>query len=297
MIQKCTRKIRITAVFLFMFLLCCGFDKNLEKVADNAQILTESEEQELRQMALEYADETKLDLAIITFTSREAENNMMVYTDTYYDEMGYGYDEAGSGVLLFINMYSREVYINTSGIGIWYLDDGDIQDILDDITPDLTKGNYYDACKCFLQDVRSLALQYVENEEEALGVWQRGQYKDYADFYRDYVVYHKDIDYTVHEEKSLIKTLLGNPISCGLISGGIAALIVLIMAYGEKSRMTANGATYQEAFDMTNQKDRFVRRSTVRHQIRSSSGRSGGGGGSFHSSGGGRSHGGGGGHF
>lgn len=286
--KRCALVLVMTAVFLF----CNGFDENQEKVVDEGNILSEHQEEELRELALNYAGELKLDLAIITFYDPAAKGDMAAYTDAWYDSCGYGYDQAGSGVLLFIDMCGREVYINTKGIAIWYIDDGDIEDILDDVQPRLiTNGDYYEGCKAFLNDVRKLAKQFIDNKEEGIEVWEEGNYRDYKDFYYDYVVHHKNVDYQLNE--GFLKRTLSSPWKCAIISMVLAAVAVFIMSVRQKSKMTANGENYMDtrSYDMRRKRDQYITTTTVTRKIETSSG--GGGGGSFHSSGGG-SHGGGG---
>ena len=124
---------------------------------------------------------------------------------------------------------------------------------------------------------KSYAQKYIDNWNDFTGT--------YEEFYKKYVNVSHNAFYG-----------LKSPVRCALIALVIAGITVLIMACGNKSRMTASRFDYMNKRDLKVHvaQDLFIRTTTKRYKISSES--SGGHGGSFHSSGG-HSHGGGGRHM
>ena len=166
------KKTLITILLIVTFVLLCGFDDGKERVIDDANLFTEHEAALLNSTIDRAIQDTGLDLVIYTNKNGVDEYDMQYFSDNYYDEHYYGFDTAGSGAILVIDMMSRQMYISTKGIAIWYMDDVDIEDILDDVQPKLSDGEYYDACNTFLKDVHSLAMKYIENEPEGINKWK-----------------------------------------------------------------------------------------------------------------------------
>lgn len=263
-----------------------------ERVNDEGGLLTSSEERELASKIEQYQMDSGLDYAIYYNYNGVAQSGMMSFSDSYYDDNGFGLDNGQSGSAIIIDMQSRQMYITTKGIAIWYLDDGDIEYIVSQVRKKLQDEDYYGAANEYLECVHTLAMKFVENQQDGVSYWNNGGYTDYREFYYDYVVNHSDIDYSLKKEKHLLES----PVTCALLSAVLSAIIVLVMAFSSKPKMIVSGRDYinDNTINMRRSYDNYRKTTVVKHKIEKSSG--GGGGGSFHSSGGG-SHGGGGGGF
>jgi len=280
-------------ISLTMFLVMCGFRDNEAKVFDDGNLLTEDEENKLQELCIKTAKETELDIVVVT-TADLGYKSAMAYADDFYDQGKYGYEfEYGSGILFLIYDYPNstdgEVYISTAGLGILYIDDYDVEDILDAGWDDFAYE--YDYYECFEKMIKKSTdivkdYEHLKYTDEVLDDWYAGEYDDYEVFIADYD--------EVGKEPNLFGSIVMNA-GVALVAAGIS---VLVMNGSYKNKMTVTGGTYfrDNSFKMHSNYDNFIRTDVSRVRIESSSSGGGGGrsGGSSHRSSGGRSHGGGG---
>ena len=276
---------------------------NTQYVYDYADVFTDSEELKLQEMCEETGKELGLDLVIVT--SRDlgkGDSNSYVsdstvekyereYADDFYDYGGY----SDSGVLYLLDLDYDGIYVSTAGLGMVYIDDYDVETLLDAIWEEYYDYYYYESAEAFVETVEDIVKPRMsdgdfEDLEEA---WNKGNYSDYDDFKRDY----NDDILDAYAENFFTK------FKSPLISAGVAAVIaliaVLIMCFKSSTKMTAGSRTYLKngSFNVLQRYDRFTHTTTTSHRVNTSSG--GGGGGSrghssSHRSSSGRSHGGGG---
>lgn len=96
-----------------------------ERVYDYADVLTDDEEDKLREYIALYEDECAMDIVIVILDEdieeemdADWEDAMQEYAENFYDDNKYGYDEPyGDGVLLLDNWYDGQAgsWITTSG--------------------------------------------------------------------------------------------------------------------------------------------------------------------------------------
>ena len=228
------------------------------RIVDEAQLLTWEEEQMLEDMALEFATAYSLDAVILT-VDRLMGSTISSYADDYYDQMGYGVGSDRSGLILVVAMEERELYISTCGEAIQRLSDRELDGIIENISPNLSNGNYYDAFELFF-GFTTLELDW---------------------------------------ENSTTDVEVSNGINwmISLVSGvAVAAVIVWIMAScmnTKRKQHSAGDYLRQGSYDLKNRQDIFLysQVSKVKREQNKS------GGSSVHSSSGGTSHGGRGGRF
>jgi len=291
-----------------------------DKVYDFANLLTDSEKTKIQKEIDRAAENTKLDIVVLTVDKNLGYSQRRL-ADDFYDYGGFG----DTGILLLVDMQAREIYISTAGIAILYFNDTVIETILDDITDNASAGNYKRLCEEFCEDVVYYTNMAVNTDlyKNIIEEWNTGKYQDYHDFYEqnrkefdkigkynfDYNekgIVTKDktgvdfyhMKYKGYHNKTFF-TIFRNPL-VDFIIGAIVSLITIPFMLNHKGNgMTASGRTYQteNGFQLGLTQDKFIRRSTVSHTIQSSSNTSSkgnSGGGSHHSSSSGRSHGGGG---
>ncbi|MBR4097098.1 MAG: TPM domain-containing protein [Oscillospiraceae bacterium] len=129
---------------------------NADKVVDNADILTDSEEQQLEAKMLDIVDKYSYDIAVVTVNSTDGKS-MMDYADDYYDYNYYGED----GLMLLYNYGTNEAYITTDGKGIRAFTDNGIQNVGKAVRPYLNSDDYYKAFDSFA-DVSEQYIDYYE---------------------------------------------------------------------------------------------------------------------------------------
>lgn len=118
-----------------------GFSGNSERVIDQADLLSDSEEEALCDKLDEISLRQSMDVAVVT---TDTLNGYLVedYADTYYEQCDFGYGEDKDGLLLLISMEARDYYITTSGFGITAFTDAGIQYLGEQITSDLSEEDY-----------------------------------------------------------------------------------------------------------------------------------------------------------
>lgn len=245
-----------------------------ERVYDYAGVLTDAEENDLRQRIAELEDELRIDIVLVTFSqsvegeeamrqygyrSADWEQNMMDYADDFWDENKYGYNKGfeGDGCILVHNWYEGQngEHLSTSGRVEERFSTYDINVVLDAVDA------YYD-----------------------------------TDPYRAYLAY-------INQTASLMSDTDSGPAQLPVVAIIVFPLIIAsIYALGnlhqKPAQNTTTASTYVEGGKpvMKAQADDFIRKSVVTRRIESSSsgggsGHSGGGG--HHTSSSGASHGGG----
>lgn len=276
MINKIRKSLLIVVLGIY-FCVLCGFDDNEKKVYDNADLLSDVQEQELQQRCIQIGEKYKVDIIILTINDSRYMSTEQ-YAENFVIQNDIGYDENRTDkacVVYLIDMDNREVYMYLGGVTQYYLDskwDG----ITDTSVSYLKMDNFYEACTRFLSDTD----YYIEKRYDEFQKKYQNKWDNYSGNYDSF-----EEEYIKHPFLVFLK----NPFNCFLIALATAFIMIVIMARKNKSKMTANGDTYMDRkkFRMHRQSDHFIRTTTVKHKVESSSGGS-------HGHRGGRSHGGGG---
>lgn len=237
-----------------------------ERVYDYAEVLTDEEEQKLRDYIALMEPKIKAHIVLVTINEDvESKGNwetvMMNRADDFYDENNYGYDKArGNGVLLLDNWYDGQAgsWLSTCGNVYERFGEYEVNRVLDAVYYSIDDGAY------------TAYTKYID------AVW----------------------DYMQEEE------VTGFPLLFVMVLPTIVALIyALINLHQKKAKNTTVATTYvaggNPVFKV--RRDDFIRKNVVTRRIETSSSssgsRSGGGGGGrggSHRSSSGTSHGGGG---
>lgn len=114
---------------------------DIPRLADMADLLSDSEETALLDMLDEISERQKVDIVIVTTDSLEGASAMR-YADDLYDRHGFGIGEERNGILLLISMDERECYISTAGYGITAVTDAGREYMLDMFVSSLSEGDY-----------------------------------------------------------------------------------------------------------------------------------------------------------
>lgn len=261
-------------------------DKN-QFVYDYANVFSESEELALQDMAEEAGKKLDLDIVIVAAKNLGGMHERD-YADDFYDYGGY----SESGVLYLIDLYHDGVWISTAGLGTVFINDVDVENLLDEVWVGFEKYDYYKSAGDFVDAVDDLISERKSDSDfkELEELWYSGGYKDYGDFV---AVYGNKVDKAF---ETSVFTTFKNPLICIATGAGVALIVVLIMCISSSTKMTANSKTYMRngSFNILHRFDRFTHTTTTTRKVNSSSGGGGGGRASSHRSSSGRSHGGGG---
>lgn len=110
-------------------------------VVDNADLLTQTEENELSEKLQDISDELQFDVVVVT-TNSTGSKTATEYADDYFDYNGYGRGSNNDGALFLVDMGNRKWAISTSGYGIEAIVDSALDDMEEEIVPYLKSGDY-----------------------------------------------------------------------------------------------------------------------------------------------------------
>lgn len=239
-------------------------DAPAERVYDNADVLTDGEEQQLREYIAQCEAQYHIDLVLVTI-NEDVESQgywdtvMMNTADDLYDENNYGYNKIhGNGALLLDNWYEDEAgsqkgsWLSTCGIVESCMGDYEIDKVLDAVY-NRVESSPYEAYKAYVDTTCRIVNQ--EARSQGLPWW---------------VVV-------------IVPILAAVFFAVSHLSQAKAKDTVAVNAY------VAGGEPVMRASN-----DDFIRKNVVTRRIETSSGGGGHSGGGHHVSRGGVSHGGGG---
>lgn len=243
------------------------------KVYDFADILTDHEEETLRNFINEFTDKYNTELIILTSDlpyNYDSENETYAVDFYDYNSFGINYDNY-DGIVLFRNTYFQNPYYNiyTFGKAQTYFDNARYDYILDSIYDQLHGKMYLSGFTSFINQVKSFYEQGVPSSMR--------QYK-------------------IDENGFLIKKYNPPILAALIISGVVTAIVIGVLINKNKMVKKATSAgSYLDKKSIQYNKiiDQFIGTHTTHHTISTSSGGSGGMHSSAGSSGGGHSSGGG----
>lgn len=246
-----------------------------ERVFDYADVLTDEEEDKLREQIAEREKQIQADIVLVTLNESLKEYALsydssaayseftMIYADNFYEEHNFGYNKPiGDGVLLLDNIYREDdgrvyTWMCTTGKAEDKYSSGMIDRILDKFYENVDTDPYL-AYKTFVDNV------YYDMSDSGQMVMEYPPYLSY------------------------------------LCAAVVAAIYMIVNLTLRKGRKTTNTRTYVNGGQpiYRRREDMFLRKRVTSRTIDTGSGsgggHSGGGGGGHHTSSGGHSHGGGG---
>lgn len=130
-----------------------GFADLYYRMFDDAEVLTEDEDNELEDALEELSLRQSFDVTIATIESMESvgADSMEQFADDLYDYCQYGYGPDMDGVLLLVSVGDRKWHISTCGYGITAFTDAGIQYLGQQMTPFMADGDYAGAFRTFVQ--------------------------------------------------------------------------------------------------------------------------------------------------
>ena len=143
--------VAVTAVLAFPATTASA--ESTQKLTDDADILYYFQEDAIEENLNECTQKTGWDTVIYTNNNGISSYRMEDYCNDYFDNHDYGCGDDKSGVLLTIDMNSREMYIITKGEAMYYFSDSRMDDLLDSVQYELSDGDYKGACDEFVETV------------------------------------------------------------------------------------------------------------------------------------------------
>lgn len=256
------RKLKYLLILFLMFIFIDNthaFDTSL-KVYDYAQVLTTTEEQNLKRSIDLYIANHNMDMVIVTVKHHE-KSSTMAYADDFYDYNGFGVGSNYDGVIFVLDFtfwQNGDIWISTTGKAIDIYTDYRIDRILDSVVAKKNYG-YYEMFDTFIEQSNYYA-------KEGIPVY----------------------DSTLEDRNSAWSYI----ITFSLVIPSIVILILVLRNKMVKKSTTANVYLLKDSVIINKRSDKFITTHTTSVRINDSSSSSGGS--STHTSSSGRSHGGGG---
>lgn len=255
-----------------------SFDRN-KYIYDDAGLLSDKEVAKLQELSNKLGKERDTAFLVITVDGTDGKE-LKQYVEDFYDENAPGFDQPhGNTAIIAIDMQERDVYLAGFKKAEEFLDDSRLDMIREEITPDLSDGNYYQAFSSFITTSHEyMGEEPSESPEEYNG---NSSSTDHGEYVED--------DSSADQENILFQWWF--QVIASLVVAGVT---VAIMAYRSGGRVTVNGQTYinNNHSKVNNKYDRFVRQTVTKVKKPSNNSNSGGG-----VTGGGHSHSGSGGKF
>jgi uncharacterized protein len=242
------------------------FDRN-HYIYDYAHLLTNEESEELQHVASVRGKERGTALIIITLDDTNGKD-IVQYVEDFYDEHGPGYDQPhGNTAILAIDMNERDVYLAGFKKAEQYLDNSRLDLIREEMSPDLSSGQYFDAFSVFIN--RAYEYMGIEPDDGELGYTGNGSIGS--------PIVNNSYELGVQPSKNIFFQWWFQFI----VSLIMAGVVVMIMAYRAGGRVTVNARTYMDSnrSNVVNRYDNFVRQTVTKQRKPSNNTNSGGGGG------------------
>ena len=160
------KKLRL---WMMAVVLCAGLFVGLEASAetmyvyDQADLLTEKEEEKLQDYAEIMKEVWEMNFLIVTTDDAQGKSSME-YADDFYDAQ-FPEESEIDGVVYLIDMDHREIYLSTSGIAIRYLTDERIDIILDTAFEHVAEGDYYGTFKAFFDESEKCFYEGIPEDQ------------------------------------------------------------------------------------------------------------------------------------
>lgn len=120
----------LSAVLMILISVSSAFAQTEKRVYDYAGILAQSDVAELENELAKASQEIGMDVTVLTSDFKNGKT-LRAYADDFYDNGGFGVGEDKSGVVIFIDMEDRTVYMGTTGKAISYFTDARIYNMTD----------------------------------------------------------------------------------------------------------------------------------------------------------------------
>lgn len=262
-----------------------------QHVYDDAKLLSTSEVSDLEVLCTTYGEEAGIDIMILTHSDSDAPY-IEDYIENFEDTL-----PVGDRIYLALDMVERDVFMEGYGSAETYIHSKRIAAIIEEITPYLSDGDYYNAFAIYIE--RSAAYMGDDSELNYDHDYSAGTPQSSDPNAPNYDATWPSEYNSGNELADILSTWWVQL----LIAVAVGVITVSIMAYNSGGRMTAGANNYidQSHSGLIGRRDDYLR-TTVTRIRKPQNNNNGGGGfnaGGFRGgvSGGGRSHSSGGGKF
>ncbi len=276
-------------------------------IYDLAELIPDTDEETLNYKLEQISEIYECEVAVLTVMSTDGQD-LTAFADDYYDYNGFGYGENDDGIMLVIDMGSREFAMTTHGTAIDIFSDYNLTQIENNFIPLLSSGNYTAAFIAYYEKCISIFDDYNSYINDFGG---EGNVYFPSDDDDGYIITDDEYDYLFGEAfypETPSYSIFSEILSPGWLLISVIIGIVIAFLYTGflksqmktvKSKPSATDYVVSGSFNVTQQRDVYLysnTKKTPKPKNNGSSGRSGGssfgGGSSTHRSSSGRTHGG-----
>lgn len=266
----------VAFISILVFLSATAFAESNQKLTDDANLLLSSQAESVEQVLNECTNKTGWDTIIYTNYNGISSSKMENYCNDYFDNHNYGCGDQKNGVMLTVDMSSREMYIITKGDAMYYFSDSRMDDLLDSVQYELADGDYVGACEKFTDTVE--------------WCYTVGKSTDSNETYNNVVIVDKELTFNERIIRGLLYGALFLIVGGGI---GMGAGLLICYNYGKNGEGEPYNIAENASVNLTDSFDKFLYKNVTYTTVSSSSSSSSGH--SSHRSH--SSHGGGGRHF
>ena len=134
-----------------------GFANEYPRVIDNAELLSADERELLTSKLDEISTRQKVDVTVATTDTLDG-LTVSDYAERFYESHNYGYGPDKDGTILLISMEDHDWYMATYGYAITAFTDAGIQYIGEEMTGDLSDGDFVAAFDTFADEWIPISL-------------------------------------------------------------------------------------------------------------------------------------------
>ena len=154
-----------------------GFANEYPRVIDNAELLSADERELLTSKLDEISTRQKVDVTVVTTDTLDG-LTVSDYAERFYESHNYGYGPDKDGTILLISMEDHDWYMATYGYAITAFTDAGIQYIGEEMTGDLSDGDFAaafdrfaDECDDFITQAKTGEPYDIDNEPQKPMSW------------------------------------------------------------------------------------------------------------------------------
>ena len=140
-----------------------GFANEYPRVIDNAELLSTDERELLTSKLDEISTRQKVDVTVATTDTLDG-LTVSDYAERFYESHNYGYGPDKDGTILLISMEDHDWYMATYGYAITAFTDAGIQYIGEEMTGDLSDGDFAAAFDTFADECDDFITQAKTGE-------------------------------------------------------------------------------------------------------------------------------------
>lgn len=159
------KKIILIFALCMLFMLSLSLSAAAESMSlvDEADILTQSEEEELTAQLEAVKNKYKVDVAVVTVKEMPGAT-AEASADDRYDYYGYGLGEDHSGILLYLCLNPREYHFTTHAYGREVFNDNGLRYLSEQVLPYLKNDDYGGAFKAYAAAADELLKMAAEGK-------------------------------------------------------------------------------------------------------------------------------------